>query len=44
VMERVNIHVFPLEKFGLILTKNKFFSKIFFANEQYDSKLLPGGY
>jgi hypothetical protein len=40
VVERVDIHVFPRGKFGLILAKNNFLIKIFFALEQYAPKLI----
>jgi len=40
MVEWINLHVFPREKFGPILAKNKIFIKIFFDTEQYVYKLL----
>ena len=40
MVEWISLHVFPQEKFGLILAKNKISIKIFFDIEQYAFKLL----
>jgi len=40
MVEWINLHVFPREKFGPILAKNKIFIKIFFDIEQYACKLF----